>query len=103
MESIQMELASYLSHEEVCDKLKTNAQNGLTQEEAKRRLYIFGYNELNGEIEHSLVWKYLEQFRNPLIILLLCSAFVSICMKQFDDAFSITAVFKFIDFLKFNF
>lgn len=34
--------------------------------------------------------KYLEQFRNPLILLLLGSAFVSVCMKQFDDAVSIT-------------
>ena len=32
----------------------------------------------------------MEQFKDPLIILLLCSAIVSICMKQFDDAASIT-------------
>ncbi|CAG2063015.1 unnamed protein product, partial [Timema podura] len=29
-------------------------------------------------------------FKNPLIMLLLASAFVSVCMKQFDDAVSIT-------------
>ena len=34
------------------------------------------------------------QFKNPLILLLLGSAFVSICMKQFDDAVSITVVSK---------
>ncbi|KAG1714071.1 Calcium-transporting ATPase type 2C member 1 [Nymphon striatum] len=33
----------------------------------------------------------VEEFKNPLIILLLGSAVVSIFMKQFDDAFSITA------------
>lgn len=32
------------------------------------------------------------QFKDPLIMLLLSSAFVSICMKQFDDAISITVV-----------
>lgn len=32
------------------------------------------------------------QFNDPLIILLLVSAFVSVCTKQFDDAFSITVV-----------
>lgn len=32
------------------------------------------------------------QFKNPLIVLLLASAVVSMCMQQFDDAFSITAV-----------
>ena len=32
------------------------------------------------------------QFQNPLILLLLASAFVSVLMRQFDDAFSIAAV-----------
>ena len=36
------------------------------------------------------IWKkYLEQFKNPLIIQLLCSAGVSLAMRQFDDAVSI--------------
>ena len=37
------------------------------------------------------VWKkYLDQFNNPLIYLLLGSAFISVLMRQFDDAASIT-------------
>ena len=32
------------------------------------------------------------QFNDPLIMLLLVSAFISVCTKQFDDAFSITVV-----------
>nr|CAD7409275.1 unnamed protein product [Timema cristinae] len=41
-------------------------------------------------------WRKIERlervyrFKNPLIMLLLASAFVSVCMKQFDDAVSIT-------------
>jgi len=38
---------------------------------------------------------YTFQFKNPLILLLLASAFVSVCMKQFDDAVSITVVSRF--------
>lgn len=38
------------------------------------------------------MYMHLFQFRNPLILLLLASALVSVCMKQFDDAFSITTV-----------
>ena len=50
----------------------------------------FGYNELVDK-EDDPVWKkYLEQFKNPLILLLLCSAIVSVAMRQFDDAASIT-------------
>ncbi len=32
------------------------------------------------------------QFKDPLILLLLASAFVSVVMQQFDDAISITVV-----------
>lgn len=38
------------------------------------------------------------KFKDPMIMLLLASAFVSILMKQFDDAVSITVVRR----LKFN-
>lgn len=34
------------------------------------------------------------QFKDPMIMLLLASAFVSILMRQFDDAVSITVVRK---------
>jgi magnesium-transporting ATPase (P-type) len=34
----------------------------------------------------------LFQFKNPLIMLLLASALVSVGMRQFDDAVSITVV-----------
>ena len=36
------------------------------------------------------LWKkYLEQFNNPFILLLLASAIISVLMRQFDDAASI--------------
>jgi magnesium-transporting ATPase (P-type) len=50
----------------------------------------FGLNELVVGEEEPVWKKYLEQFKNPLIILLLGSAFVSLVMQQFDDAASIT-------------
>ncbi|KAH7644740.1 secretory pathway calcium atpase [Dermatophagoides farinae] len=91
MESIRKVDAGELSYEDVCRKLNTNIETGLDWNEANRRLQIVGHNELNVKQEESLLSKYIEQFRNPLIILLLCSAFVSVCMQQFDDAFSIAA------------
>lgn len=48
------------------------------------------YNELSVKEEDPPWKKYLEQFKNPFILLLLASAFVSVCMKQFDDAVNIT-------------
>ena len=58
--------------------------------QAEERYSTFGYNELVGKEEEPVWRKYLEQFKNPLIILLLCSAVVSVAMQQLDDAASIT-------------
>ena len=39
--------------------------------------------------KESMVKQYLEKFTEPLILLLLASAFISIIIGQYDDAFSI--------------
>lgn len=80
------------SHEVVpcTHQLRTNLEEGLTTAEATRRRQYHGYNEFDVGEEEPIYKKYLEQFQNPLILLLLASAFVSIIMKQYDDAISIT-------------
>jgi len=71
----------------------------LSWREAEQRRKLTGYNELT-VLEEEPTWKkYVEQFKNPLIMLLLGSAVVSICMKQFDDAASITIVSQNLFFL----
>jgi len=82
--------AASLEVEEVVRKLDTNVKNGLSWSEASRRKTLVGLNEFVVKEEEPIWRKYLEQFQNPLILLLLVSAFVSVCMKQFDDAVSIT-------------
>jgi len=76
--------------EEVENILKTDKVKGLSTRQAEERYTTFGYNELIAKEDEPVWKKYLDQFKNPLIILLLCSAIVSIGMKQFDDAASIT-------------
>lgn len=102
------ESATY-SASEVERRLHSNLRNGLTWQEALSRSKIIGYNELQAPEEDSTFKKYVEQFKNPLILLLLGessidaesvqiiyailvsgSALVSIIMQQFDDAISIT-------------
>jgi len=82
--------AGYLDFEEVARKLDTDVDRGLSWNEANKRRSLFGPNEFVVKEEEPIWRKYLEQFQNPLILLLLASAFVSVCMKQFDDAVSIT-------------
>ncbi|KAG8190383.1 hypothetical protein JTE90_022027 [Oedothorax gibbosus] len=91
MRCIRTEEACRCSYDEVATLLKTDIHSGLSWPEANRRLGLHGYNEFELTPEEPLWKKYIEQFKNPLIVLLLASALVSICMQQFDDAFSITA------------
>ncbi|KAK7791810.1 hypothetical protein R5R35_005115 [Gryllus longicercus] len=82
--------ASTLGAEEVAARLRTDIRSGLWWREAELRRQLAGYNELTVKDDDPTWKKYIEQFKNPLILLLLASAVVSICMKQFDDAVSIT-------------
>ena len=74
---------------EVENILKTDKELGLTRSQAEERYATFGFNELVAKEDEPVWKKYLEQFKNPLIILLLCSSMVSLFMQQFDDAASI--------------
>ncbi|CAN8000293.1 unnamed protein product [Ixodes pacificus] len=88
---MRTEEACQRPYEEVAQQLGTDLRRGLSWREANRRLVSLGPNEFEVRQEEPLWKKYSEQFKNPLIVLLLASAVVSICMQQFDDAFSITA------------
>uniref|UniRef100_A0A3Q3B9M3 Calcium-transporting ATPase n=1 Tax=Kryptolebias marmoratus TaxID=37003 RepID=A0A3Q3B9M3_KRYMA len=69
---------------------QADLQQGLTQEEVDRRRTYHGWNEFDISEEEPLWKKYILQFKDPLILLLLASAVISIIMHQFDDAISIT-------------
>ncbi|CAH2090819.1 unnamed protein product [Euphydryas editha] len=74
----------------VAERLQVDVRRGLTWREANDRMNFVGPNEFEVKEQEPLWKKYIEQFQNPLILLLLGSAVVSICMRQFDDAISIT-------------
>ncbi|CAG0883662.1 unnamed protein product [Cyprideis torosa] len=82
--------ASEKSVEEVTTQLRTDTRLGLTWHEARERQKVHGLNEFQITEDDPIWKKYIEQFKNPLILLLLSSAVVSIFMQQFDDAISIT-------------
>jgi Ca2+-transporting ATPase len=87
---LSSEKASGMTAGEVEWQLQTNTREGLTWKEADNRRKILGANEFVVNEEEPVWKKYIEQFKNPLILLLLGSAFVSVCMRQLDDAVSIT-------------
>jgi Ca2+-transporting ATPase len=81
---------SKLSAQEVAAHLQTSLANGLEPPEADARLLRYGPNELAHEDPEPLWLRFLKQFKEPLILLLLASAVISFFLSNYDDAISIT-------------
>ncbi|KAI2465062.1 calcium-transporting ATPase type 2C member 1 [Annulohypoxylon bovei var. microspora] len=81
---------SSLTPVDTASQLHTSLTHGLTPTEALSRLRDFGPNEIPHEPPDPLWLRFIMQFREPLIILLLVSAFLSIFVGNMDDAVSIT-------------
>ena len=66
---------------ESIETLKSNI-NGLSSDEAKKRLEEQGYNELKEGVKVP-TWKlFLESFKDPLVIILLIAALVQIFLGE---------------------
>jgi len=82
--------------EEILSELKT-AENGLSKEEAARRLEENGPNKLEAAKGKSLLRRFFEQLTDPMIIILLVAAAISGVMavvenESFADVIIILAV-----------
>ena len=62
---------------EVKDSLNTDLKNGLTNSKASENLEKFGFNELKAQKKVPLIIKFLEQFKDFMIIILIIAAIVS--------------------------
>lgn len=82
--------ASRVTSEEVINLLQTDPKLGLTEKETCSRRKFYGHNDFEVDDEEPIWKKYLGQFKEPMILLLLVSALISLLMKQYDDALSIT-------------
>lgn len=80
---------SLLTPEETAARLNTSVGRGLSPDDAEARLHQYGANELPHEEPEALWLRFLKQFKEPLILLLLASAIISFIMGNLDDAVSI--------------
>jgi Ca2+-transporting ATPase len=80
---------SLLTPLETAERLQTSLTKGLTRAEAIARLHDQGPNELPHEEPEPLWLRFVKQFKEPLILLLLCSAGASMVVGNKDDAISI--------------
>jgi Ca2+-transporting ATPase len=75
---------------EAAANLRTSLTLGLTPTEALTRLGEYGPNEIPHEDPEPLWLRFVKQFQEPLILLLLVSAGTSLLLGNMDDAISIT-------------
>ncbi|KAG8416756.1 High affinity Ca2+/Mn2+ P-type ATPase-like protein [Metarhizium acridum] len=81
---------SYMTPSEAAARLRTSLTHGLTATDALTRLGDYGPNEIPHDEPEPLWLRFVKQFQEPLIILLLVSAGMSVLLGNLDDAVSIT-------------
>src|SRR5688572_10810357 len=74
----------HLSVGETLERLAVSAQ-GLSAIEAQKRLASYGKNVISAGRSYSAVGRFIAQFNNVLIYILLASAFITAWMQHWTD------------------
>lgn len=90
MTFINSDAACRVTSQEIIKILQTDAKLGLNENEISLRKKFYGPNDFEVDDEEPMWKKYLGQFKEPMILLLLASALISFILKQYDDSVSIT-------------
>lgn len=90
-EKLRTEKWESISCEDTVELLKTDL-NGLSPEEAEKRLEIFGENKLPEAKKDSKLVKFLKQFNNALIYVLIGAAFLTAFLGHWLDTWVILGV-----------
>ena len=69
----------------VAQYFKTVVQSGLSSQDARDRLEVFGYNEIPHKQPTNILTILLNQFLNPLMAILVLAIVASLLMCQFKD------------------
>ncbi len=81
-----------LKSNEAIEKLKSNVTHGLSFEEAKERLQLYGPNELPDTKRRTILSIFLHQFLSPLIYLLFVAAGIAFFISDARDSIVILVV-----------
>lgn len=71
--------------EELVKKYQTNAEDGISDQEAEKRLAKDGYNELTAKKKSKLL-QFLLQFNNSIIYILIAAAAITLFMHHYSDS-----------------
>lgn len=73
-------------------ELESDPKLGLGSEEAKKRLERDGKNALESQAKKSFLSKLIDQFKDPMIIILMVAVLISVFLKEYEDAIVIVAI-----------
>ncbi len=81
-----------LSLEKIKEELSANLTEGLKETEVKERHRVFGFNALPEEKPKSQFRIFLEQFKSPLIYILVIAGGFTLFLKDFTDSIVIFGI-----------
>lgn len=77
--------------EQILEKTNSNA-NGISEKKAEQRLLLNGKNEIPKGKKKGIIEIFFEQFKSPIILILIIAAIFSIIIKSYADAIFILIV-----------
>ena len=93
----------HLSVKEIVQSLGTDSETGLSTQDAQERRDRFGANELTAQ-EHESAWvRFLQQFNQPLLYILMAAGIVTAFLHEWVDAgviFGVTILNAVIGFIQ---
>lgn len=89
-----------LSGSDACNQL-LSSQNGLADEEAAKRLKLYGPNTFKANVTTSNILLFLSQFKSPVTILLIIAALLSAGLGDVTDTIIILSIVLVSSFLGF--
>jgi len=81
-----------LSVEEIAFKLNADLNQGLEPEEALKRQAEFGWNELREKEQETLLHKFINQFKDFLVLILIVASIISVFIGDITDSLVILAI-----------
>ncbi len=78
-----------------CLEILNSSQKGLSEEEAKKRLREYGYNQITEAESISKVKLLLDQIKNPIVYVILITAVITFIFQKYSDTIVIGIVIAF--------
>ena len=84
-ESAKIQMDYLMTKEEIRKKYKTDLTRGLKQGEAEARIETFGKNILSNQKKQNIIIRFIKQFNDFMILILIIASVISAVMAKIDD------------------